>query len=288
MRRNPVPSFAYKVRESMQRQRFLREQLGSCDLVVRVLDHKLTAYRFVQGLGFQVPQQYGSGMPLAGVGVILAGLDSVVIKPIRGKNSWGVLGLSRMDQCHFIDVATNRLMTSEEAIDQQAQTMNKYKLPNSWMLEELLLPEDRKIAQVDDMKFYAFYGKVGCVLQRQRVDDRVIYKWYDRDWNNVDTGKYNDRLDRELPPPRQPQELSEVVESISKNIPKAFMRIDMYNTSRGPVFGEFTPHPGHYDKFSEAFDEYLGGQWEEAEARLHDDIVHGRIGFKPLQELLGS
>jgi hypothetical protein len=286
MPKNLVPSFAYKVRESMQRQRFLREQLRSYDLVVRALDHKLTAYRFVQGLGFQVPQQYGSGMPLAGLGAVLAGLDSVVIKPIRGKNSWGVLGLSRVDQDHFIEVCTNTLMTTQNVLDQQAHAMTKYKMPNSWMIEELLLPADGTIAQVDDLKFYAFYGKIGCILQRRRTESQVVYKWYDPDWNITETGKYEDRLDQGLPPPRQPQALSEVVETISRSIPKPFMRIDMYNTSRGPVFGEFTPHPGHYDKFSDAFDEYLGTRWEEAEAQLHDDMSHGRVNVEPLRKLL--
>ena len=44
-----------------------------------------------------------------------------------------------------------------------------------------------------------------------------------------------------------------------------FMRIDMYATDKGPVFGEFTPTPEGGHGFTEWADRYLATYWKGAE-----------------------
>ena len=44
-----------------------------------------------------------------------------------------------------------------------------------------------------------------------------------------------------------------------------FMRIDMYATDKGPVFGEFTPAPEGGEGFTEWADRYLATFWEGEE-----------------------
>jgi hypothetical protein len=44
-----------------------------------------------------------------------------------------------------------------------------------------------------------------------------------------------------------------------------FMRIDLYATTRGAVFGEFTPQPHGGKGFTEWADEWLGSLWEGKE-----------------------
>ena len=44
-----------------------------------------------------------------------------------------------------------------------------------------------------------------------------------------------------------------------------FMRIDMYATSRGAVFGEFTPTPHGGSGYTEWADKYLATYWKGLE-----------------------
>ena len=44
-----------------------------------------------------------------------------------------------------------------------------------------------------------------------------------------------------------------------------YMRIDMFATNRGAVFGEFTPTPHGGKGYSEFADKFLGGFWRGEE-----------------------
>jgi hypothetical protein len=44
-----------------------------------------------------------------------------------------------------------------------------------------------------------------------------------------------------------------------------YMRIDMFPTNRGAVFGEFTPTPHGGNGYSRFADEYLGSFWKGEE-----------------------
>jgi len=53
----------------------------------------------------------------------------------------------------------------------------------------------------------------------------------------------------------------------------AFVRIDMYDSSNGPVFGEFTLTPGTFyyedrETISPTLSAELGLMWDEAQRRL--------------------
>ena len=56
-------------------------------------------------------------------------------------------------------------------------------------------------------------------------------------------------------------------------VPSPFVRVDMYNTVDGPVFGEFTLVPGTFyyedrEKMSPRLSARLGQLWDEAERDL--------------------
>ena len=60
------------------------------------------------------------------------------------------------------------------------------------------------------------------------------------------------------------EEMVEAVKTIGSSV-HAFMRIDMYATNRGAVFGEFTPTPHGGNGYSEFADRYLGSYWKGEE-----------------------
>jgi len=94
------------------------------------------------------------------------------------------------------------------------------------------------------------------------------HKFYDFEWQPVITGKYTDTTDESLPPPEDPAALSALASSVSAALPAPFCRVDLYETTRGPVVGELTPEPGGYYLFDSAVDLYLGLAYELAEWSL--------------------
>lgn len=68
-----------------------------------------------------------------------------------------------------------------------------------------------------------------------------------------------------LPPmPACYPEMLEVVRDIGGRL-NAFCRIDMYATTRGPVFGEFTFFPTFGKNYTFAADAWLGKLWQGRE-----------------------
>ena len=197
----------------------------------------------------------------------LEGIDACVVKPHHTHSSRGVLSLKRIDEITFSCLQQRRPMRLVEILEHLYAEMREHQFPNHWQLEELLLPPSGLLRPVDDFKFYAFRGRVGLVLQVARSQQGQRYRWYDRDWYPVDTGKYDGALDPTLLPPRAPQALLAVAERISASLPVPFCRIDLYETRQGVVLGELTAVPGAYHAFGEKADGYLGAMFELAALR---------------------
>ena len=59
-----------------------------------------------------------------------------------------------------------------------------------------------------------------------------------------------------------------------------FLRVDLYDTSRGIVFGEFTPGPGPRSGFNAEWEARLAKRWLEAAKTRENGLHSGAI--KPL------
>jgi hypothetical protein len=197
----------------------------------------------------------------------LEGIDACVIKPRQAHSSRGVLSLKRIDAITFSCLQQRRTMRLVEILEHLYAEMREHQFPNHWQLEELLLPPSGLLRPVDDFKFYTFRGRTGLVLQVARSQQGQRYRWYDRDWYPVDTGKYDGALDPTLLPPRDPGALLAVAERVSASLPVPFCRIDLYETHQGVVLGELTAVPGTYHAFGEQADAYLGAMFELADVR---------------------
>ena len=79
------------------------------------------------------------------------------------------------------------------------------------------------------------------------------------------------------------QELLATAEAAASALCYPFIRIDLYDTSRGVVLGEFTPGPGRRYAFLPDWDVRLSRRWREAAAALEEGIGSGRI--RPLMPL---
>jgi hypothetical protein len=75
-----------------------------------------------------------------------------------------------------------------------------------------------------------------------------------------------------MPNAVHPDRLIEYAEKYATKANVDFVRVDLYEDDRGPVFGELTPHPSagysHVNYLGRELDQYFGDMWERAEVRL--------------------
>src|SRR5690606_313352 len=96
--------------------------------------------------------------------------------------------------------------------------------------------------------------------------------WYGPDFREIRTGKYDDKWAADLQPPHDAERLVAAARSASSRLLFPFMRIDLYSTSRGVVFGEFTPQPGTPEAFNAETSHRLAAAWLDAERRWKEHI----------------
>ncbi|ALH94688.1 ATP-grasp fold amidoligase family protein [Acinetobacter equi] len=272
---NTLPNFSFrnKVREAIY---IRRDNVKSKfhDYIFS-LDMKSIAYPFVENLGIKCPKLFYKNEKLENIQI--NDIDgSFVLKPEQAHSSLGVY-LCHNEHGNYHELLTNRTVSKQQIIEEAFSIMKEKKFSNKWMLEELVYPDDGKLYALDDWKFYCFYGEVGLILQKHKgIDGEITYKLYDESLVEAkNTGKYIGKIDSNLPLARNVRKMLDAARKLSSNVPLPFVRVDLFSSSEGVIFGEFTPFPGGFSMFWKAWDEKLGKMWMDAEARLDRDIKNG-------------
>lgn len=116
-------------------------------------------------------------------------------------------------------------------------------VPNRIMLEELL--EDEAGGPPKDIRFYCFHGEPKIIaVDLDSLEDGIKtanYKrhLYDVDWNPIEGRiQYPTKTGYKIPKPQNLDELIGIARQLSIEFPA--VRVDLYNSSKGIVFGELT------------------------------------------------
>lgn len=261
-----LPSYLAK-REELRRVRRLGHELGVRDPVFDV-NSKLESRAWAERLEVRhaallaraegAPQLPWSSLP-----------ERFVVKPVRGAGSSGVHLLRRDgDQLH--DLRADVPTTVGAVVEDLARLAADGKISSDLLVEELVLDPQRPHGGPVDWKFSTFFGRVGVVEAKVAgPDGEPRWRLYDAGWQDLGNGWLDAHVLADgLQPPAHPDELLEMARRISASVPRPFVRIDLYDSEDGPVFGEITPEPGGPEGFRPDVDEMLGRLWEEAEARL--------------------
>ena len=239
---------------------------------------KVSQKRLARRLGLSVAEDYVACAPLteALAYVEQHHLDRFVIKPNSSRSAIGCHPLVRDGEGFFLDVRSGRRFRH----DLLAPTLRGELIrgrDDAWIVEELLLPADGSTSVIEDYKLYCFGGKVELIFYKRPLpgDKLGVRHWYTRDWVPVTPG------DRHYPPrpfaPIHGARLVEAAETASSQLCYPFIRIDLYDASRGVVLGEFTPGPGRAYCFNEAWNPRLVALWHEAARAIAEGIRAGRI-----------
>ena len=240
---------------------------------------KVSQKRLARRLGLDVARDYVERAPLADAlaTVERLGLERFVVKPDSAHNAIGFRRVARVgDRYH--DLGSGKrgsLRWLERSLRREVAALGR---ADEWVVEELLMRPDGSDMPIEDYKFYCFGGVTEFILQRWPAPKGVGNQrnWYTRDWNPVVVSV----LGPGQGVPRAPlagAQLLDAAERVASRLCYPFIRMDLYDTNRGVVFGEFTPGPGKIYNFTDEWGERLRLRWFEAEATLLERIRSGEL-----------
>lgn len=265
------PGYRYKLHES-KRRKVLLDAEGHRQRVW-AFNSKVAGLQLAADLGIAVPGSLIDPTPLDEID--WASLpDRFVLKPLEGAASRATFLLCR-DGDRYRDLMDGSHKTLDDVLAVARDLADRGLVSSRFCVEELLAPRagllDR-VDQPDDFKVFCFWDRPVVVMQRRlggTIDSSAWrFKFWSAGWDDLGPIKYPDRCDQSLELPEGAAEIIDVVERIGRHLAIPFVRLDVYDTDRGVVFGEVTPHPGPPERWDPRVDEILGRHWEHAEARL--------------------
>ncbi|MGX9353157.1 ATP-grasp fold amidoligase family protein [Shimia sp. W99] len=197
--------------------------------------------------------------------------ERFVVKPTVGSSSNGVFLLEKRDGNLFNIVsgktyAFDLTCLNSDGLERFAGT--------PIIAEELIELDGLPTA---NWKVFAFFGEIGFVRQVD-LNAKCYKMWSER---GHDLGKIDEHsfpYEADLPAPKDFDALIRAAKAVSLSIATPFVRVDLYEFDKGVSLGEVTLRPGslwkykYLQKFTPEWDRKLGEMWEEAEARLVEQI----------------
>lgn len=204
-------------------------------------------------------------------------------KPISGANSSGCFYVN--SQGDYVSVVSGKSYKNlSDGLDDPKSFDKRGRLTEKYWIEELISYQDHP---AHDFKVWNFYGKAHLVteIQRHPWGNKVAF------WN-ID-GDYVDPHEViKLPSSWQvfegtglPGELMIYQERLGSGSPIPFLGLDFLRGDDGIFLSEITPHPGLLiNNIMSSQDRIMGKLFEEAQGRLHIDLLRG----KQFETYLGS
>jgi hypothetical protein len=242
-----------------------------CELPEWYINNKIVGRDFARRLSVKTPEMLQESVPCGDIEIV----SGTVIKPASGSSAHGVYLF--FDEHDMYEVASKQRLASTTALRKRLSQHTKQTGNDEWLVEACITNHRGEPAH--DLKFYCFYGEVGVILEIRRVPTRQ-FCWWSPDGREIDVGRYHKLL---FKGEGVSEEMVALAKRVSLEIPAPFMRIDFLSGRDGMYFGEFTPRPGGFDKFDKPSDRRLGHLFLEAEARLAEDLLHGK-GFEAFKE----
>lgn len=192
--------------------------------------------------------------------------EPTVVKPTRSSNNRGVVALVPLGDGRWLDQLTGYTLTFQELTSRLNSERTTSGFADHWVSEELLRASDGADRPVNDVKISMFGAHMACSFVRSTDPRR--YQWFDHAWEKVDVGIHTKSLDSRLNPPESAEQLLQVARTIAAALPLPYVRVDLYETDRGPVVGELTPLPGWYHSFNDEWDARMGLLYEAREHQI--------------------
>lgn len=234
------------------------------------LTNKLIGRQFAIDHGVKVPNLYLVCERMEEPPEFDALPPKFVLKPTIGHSSQNVFAIE-----HGVNFFDGELWDRSKVIEFIRAQPDLTENPSvRYIVEEYLEDWDFAVGLPLDYKFYMFGSRLVLIRVLERGNDRKIKRaWqFDPKWAPISIPIV---IGQSIPTESLPKPdcFDDMIRD-AHNLGKAlgiFMRVDLYATTGGSVFGEFTPSPG--SGFTRWGDNWLGGMWrglEGAGDRLGD------------------
>lgn len=253
----------------------------------RELAQKIISHPFVADLGLRVPQR-------------LAVLDDIqdlrsaelpetfVLKPASGWSSRGVMLLERHGDDYF-----DHMGLLGHSIESIAESQSGTSAPPTskadrrWIVEELVQPSIGVGVIPFDYKFYCFDGEVALITQTDRNTGPTKVVLFDGQFKPLRLGTdylFAGKAKPGVPiVPLHAPEMLWWAQKLSSVADSPFVRIDLFDSPTGPVFGEFTYSPGGTHNRTYVFSHTLIDQFDEyitSTSPLADPLLDTPLGVR--------
>jgi len=225
----------------------------------RRLLNKLNAREFVQGRHCAVPALYWTGRIITR-SVLQALPRRFVLKPALGAARQGVYVMD--DQTELLTGAT---MTREQLFDHVIRQRGRFShIP--LLVEELLDNELGEFCLAVDYKFHVFGDTIGAIeaIHRSSGPHRPsVHRCYTAQWEPIADPLYDfTPLGPVTEPPRCLPQLLATALALG-GVLDTYMRVDLYATSRGGVFGEFSSLPLNGQTYTPYAEQLFENLWQQ-------------------------
>jgi hypothetical protein len=226
-----------------------------CDLWQRTLSNKWNAREFVQRYGCRVPALYWYGWR---VGRLPAARlpEHFVIRPVFGEMCRGVYVFAGAQE-----LLRQRSYTTAEWRAQLRRDRGRIsRFPT--LVEEFVKSEAGEYRLPVNFKFHTFGETIGMIQVVQRTNiDEAVHAFYSPSWERVDD-QFNVRCTPgpDVDPPRCLDELLACARRLGVAY-GTYVRVDLYATERGCVFGEFSTTPDAGKGFTPFIEQYFEELW---------------------------
>jgi hypothetical protein len=242
------------------------------------LSGKLEGCAFMRESGFKVPEQMGLYTSIDELPDFAEFPSKFVLKPSSGYSARNVFVVS-----NGVNLLDGKAYHRENIIQTIKEFYAGKNFGGKFIVEELLTNWDNKEGIPLDYKFYTFGERIAFihVIERNSGSNlKANRHWFLKDdWSQLGMRiqKSQDLQDDVPPIPDCYDELMHTVRTVGRKL-NMFMRIDMYATTRGAVFGEFTPTPHGGKGYTKEADRWLGHLWKGVEGASTRDYLD--FGFE--------
>lgn len=265
-----APSFYRKYEESKRHW----NAMAPSGPPVRALLSKQLSYALARSHGVATPEIFGVWDDPGSID--WANLpDAFVLKTNRGSTSRGVFPCRRDGDLLLVG-GSEKPVRPAELVERIAEVRGTGKIMYPLFAEEWLRTETIEPPDVpEDVKLYTFFGKVGMIMLRSvpKHGARYAVRYLSREGEDLGDISPDRTISDQIPIPEDLDGLVSAAERLSAATRSPFIRVDLYETTRGVVFGELTPLPGGRQHFAAEVDARLGAMWEDAERRLAGEIM---------------
>lgn len=171
--------------------------------------------------------------------------ERMALKFAHGWSAKGIMLLERTGEDRYFDHMALREWTLEALRAQQRAIAARFRRKQPvWIVEELLNGAQPGAVPFD-YKFYMFRGQIAMVAQIDRNSSPPRMVKLDGDLKPLIQGRDYRFRPKDLQPgvpvvPRSGVMLSRWAIELAQMTDAPFVRVDLYDTDRGPYFGEFT------------------------------------------------